>query len=233
MGLICARGGSKGIPKKNIRNICGKPLIAWSIQLALKIPRISRVLVSTDSEEIAQIAKQYGAEVPFIRPDELAQDDSPEWMVWRHALDYLNQNDSEQVDGLVVLPPTAPCRNETDIENCLDEYEKADSDVIMTNTDAHRNPYYNMLKKDKEGYVSIAVPFPTTLVGRQKAPIVFDATTVAYVANPTFVLQNNKMFDGKVRSVYVPPERALDIDTLFDFRIAEFLLNESAGVQEP
>lgn len=231
MGLICARGGSKGIPKKNIRNLCGKPLIAWSIQLALKVPRISRVLVSTDSEEIVQIAKKYGAEVPFIRPDELAQDDSPEWMVWRHALNYLSQNDSEPVDGLVIFPPTAPCRNETDIENCLDEYEKEDSDVVMTNTDAHRNPYYNMLRKDEEGYVSIAVSLPTTFVGRQKAPLVFDATTVAYVASPTFVLQKKQMFDGKVKSVYVPPERALDIDTLFDFKIAEFLLNESTGVQ--
>ena len=104
VALICARGESKGLPGKNIKLLEGIPLIGWSIQIALKLKRVSRVIVSTDSEEIAKIALQYGAEVPFIRPKELSLDNSPEWLVWRHAINYLeiNENENRPVSMLIL-----------------------------------------------------------------------------------------------------------------------------------
>ncbi len=225
VALICARGGSKGVPGKNIRPLGGLPLIGWAIRTAKQVKRIPRVIVSTDSEEIAAVAKECGAEVPFLRPEDMARDNSPEWQVWRHALTYLEEHDQEQVDGLVVVPATAPLRNSQDIDNCLDEYEKGDVDVVITISDAHRSPYFNMVVNDEAGYCSLASSPEGVITRRQDAPIVYDMSTVAYVAQPQFVHEHNGLFEGRVRGVYVPPERALDIDTQLDFRVAECLVS--------
>ena len=139
VAFIFARGGSKGLPGKNIRPLGGKPLIAWAIEQALSVKRIGRVIVSTDSEEIAAVARDFGAEVPFIRPTELARDDSPEWLAWRHALNYLRETTGVLPEVMVSVPTTAPLRLAVDIENCLDEYEKGDADIVITVTDAHRD----------------------------------------------------------------------------------------------
>jgi len=221
VALICARGGSKGLPGKNIKLFNGIPLIAWSIMIAKQEKKISKIIVSTDSEEIALIAKKYGAEVPFLRPKELAKDDSPEWIVWRHSLNYLKSQQYE-IDGLLVLPTTAPLRNLQDINNCLDEYEKGDVDIVITITDSHRNPYFNMVTLDKNRNSSLVIQQKNKVTTRQGAPEVYDVTTVAYVVKPQFVYDKNGIFDGKVRAVSIPKERAIDIDTQFDFDIAEY-----------
>jgi len=226
IALICARGGSKGLPGKNIRPLGGVPLIGWSIKRAKQVNKISRVIVSTDSEEIAQIARDHGAEVPFIRPKELAKDDSPEWLVWRHALDYLKDKKNE-IDGLVVIPTTAPLRTDQDINNCIDDFEKGGVDIVVTVSDAHRSPYFNMITVDGSGYSSLVIPQQEKAFRRQDVPNVFDMTTVAYVVKPQFVYEYDSLFDGRVRSVYVPPERALDIDTPLDFDIAEYLFSKN------
>lgn len=223
--LIFARGGSKGLPGKNIRLLGGKPLIAWSIDHALAVKRILRVIVSTDSWEIAAVAREYGAEVPFIRPPELARDDSPEWLAWQHALNYLLDKDGALPDAIVSVPTTAPLRLPLDIENCLDNYERGGADVVITVTDAHRSPYFNMVRLNADETVGLVMPPQSALVRRQDAPRVFDMATVAYVARPEFVLTHNGTFEGRVRAVHVPTERAIDIDTLLDFQIAECLLN--------
>lgn len=223
--FIFARGGSKGLPGKNIRPLGGKPLIAWSIEHALAVRRITRVIVSTDSHEIAAVAREHGAEVPFVRPEELARDDSPEWLAWRHALNYLRDEGGAWPDAMVSVPTTAPLRSPLDIENCLDEYEKGGADMVITVTDAHRSPYFNMVKANADGTVGLVIPPPSAVARRQDVPTVFDMTTVAYVARPEFVLTHNATFEGRVRHVHVPMERAIDIDTLLDFRIAECLLS--------
>lgn len=224
IALICARGGSKGVPGKNIRLLCGTPLIGWSINIAKKNKRISRVIVSTDSEEIAKTALKYGAEVPFMRPKELAQDESPEWKVWQHAIRYFNSK-KYSIDGLIVIPTTAPLRSEEDIDNCIDKFEDSDVDSVITVSDSHRSPYFNMIKNDKNGYSSLVIDKQKKIIRRQDVPEVFDVTTVAYISNPEFVLQYNGIFDGKVQSVYIPPDRSLDIDTPLDFRIAECIIS--------
>jgi len=226
IALICARGGSKGLPGKNVRLLSGIPLIGWSIKVALQTERISRVIVSTDSHKIAKTAKKYGAEVPFIRPEKLSLDDSSEWLVWRHALDYLCKNDKEVVDGIVSLPPTAPLRSVIDIDKCLDEFEKGEVDVVVTVTDAHRSPYFNMVVNN-DGLTSLVIKPDYAVVRRQDVPVVFDMTTVAYVARPDFVNKKNGIFEGRVRSVHIPLERAVDIDTLLDFRMAECLVENN------
>lgn len=223
--FIFARGESKGLPGKNIRLLGGKPLIAWSIEHALAVKRIERVIVSTDSEEIAAVAREYGAEVPFIRPAELARDDSPEWLAWRHALNYLLDRNGALPEVMVSVPTTGPLRLPLDIENCLDEYEKGDADMVVTVSDAHRSPYFNMVKANADGTVGLVNPPQSNIARRQDAPAVFDMATIAYVVRPEFVMTHNAVFEGRVRAVHVPTERAIDIDTLLDFQIAESLLN--------
>ena len=222
--FIFARGGSRGLPGKNIRPLGGKPLIAWSIDHALAVKRIERVIVSTDAEEIAAVARAYGAEVPFIRPSELARDDSPEWLAWQHALDFLGANGALP-EAMVSVPTTAPLRLPIDIENCLDEYEKGDADIVISVTDAHRSPYFNMVKTNPDGTVGLVISPRGAIARRQDAPVVYDMATVAYVARPEFVMTHRATFEGRVRAVHVPAARAIDIDTLLDFQIAECLLN--------
>ena len=225
IAFIFARGGSKGLPGKNIRNFAGKPLIAWSIAHALAVKRIRRVIVSTDSDEIAAVARAYGAEVPFLRPAELARDDSPEWLAWRHALNYVRDTTGALPEVMVSVPTTAPLRLSIDIENCLDEYERSDVDMVITVTDAHRSPYFNMVKNNPDGSVGLVIPAQSAYARRQDVPQVYDMTTVAYVVRPEFVMAHAAHFEGRVRAVHVPTERSVDIDTLLDFRIAEYLLN--------
>lgn len=225
VALICARGGSKGLPGKNIRPLAGVPLIAWSIRQAQAVPRISRVIVSTDSEEIAAVARKAGAEVPFMRPVELAQDNSPERSVWRHALEYLKANEGAYPDVLLVVPATAPLRLPEDLERCLDEFVQGDVDTVITVAEPHRNPYFNMVKARADGGVELVIPpVDGILTRRQDAPDVYDMTTVAYVTAPDFVMYADTIFAGRVRAVRIPVERAVDIDTLMDFRVAECLL---------
>jgi N-acylneuraminate cytidylyltransferase len=225
VAFIFARGGSKGLPGKNIRLLNGKPLIAWSIEHALNVKRIDRVIVSTDSEEIAKVAKQYGAEVPFIRPAELATDDSSEWLAWRHALNYLIETKGSLPDVMVSVPSTAPLRQLVDIESCLDEYEKGCADVVITVTKAHHSPYFNMVKSSQDGSVGLVNPPESTIGRRQDAPLVYNMTTVCYVLNPKFVMSHDSIFSGAVKAVEVPIESAIDIDTLLDFQFAEYLIN--------
>ena len=158
VALICARGGSKGLPGKNIRPLAGRPLIAWAIAKAMAVPRIGRIIVSTDSEQIAAVAREAGADVPFMRPAELARDDSPEWLAWRHALSYLKESSGSYPDALIAVPATAPLRSSTDLERCLDEFEKGGADIVFTVTDARSNPYFSMVKCDPDGAVGLVIP---------------------------------------------------------------------------
>tara|TARA_B100000575_G_C23060302_1_gene610403 strand:+ start:421 stop:1113 length:693 start_codon:yes stop_codon:yes gene_type:complete len=222
IALICARGGSKGIPNKNIKIFNGKPLISWSINLAQKISRIKKVIVSTDDKEIAKIAEIEGAIVPFIRPKELSLDDSDEWLVWQHAIKFMTKN-NYNLSYLINLPPTSPLRSENDINRCLDEYEKGNSDAIITIAEAYRNPYFNMVSIDKENNVNILMNKKRSIIRRQEAPEVFDVLTVAYVSSFEYVLENSNLFSGKVGYVKINRENSIDIDTPFDFELAEFL----------
>ena len=220
---IFARGGSRGLPGKNIRDFAGKPLIAWAIEHALALETVEEVIVSTDSAEIAEIARSCGASVPFIRPIELATDDSPEWMAWRHMLNFLLEREGKLPDAMLSVPTTAPLRSVSDIQRCIDTFELGITDAIVTVTDSHRNPYFNMVKVDADGFADVVITNNSGINRRQDSPSVFDMTTAAYVVDTKFIMKNDSIFKGKIKTVHIPLERAIDIDTLLDFEIAEFL----------
>jgi N-acylneuraminate cytidylyltransferase len=184
------------------------------------------VIVSTDSEAIASAARDSGADVPFMRPAELASDAASEWLSWQHALYYLKTSEGEYPDALMVVPATAPFRAAEDLERCLDVFERGDVDTVITVTDAHRSPYFNMVAARSDGYVGVVLQPAATVVRRQDAPPVYDMTTVGYVSRPEYVMASLGLFEGRVRAVHVPVERALDIDTPLDFQIAELLLQD-------
>lgn len=222
--FIFARGGSKGVPRKNIRPLAGKPLIAHAIQTAKESRFIQKVIVSTDDDEIARVAFQHGAEVPFMRPAELAGDTAPEWLAWRHALAEFKKVYDKQPDVFVSVPTTSPMRSAEDIDACIAKLLENDADIVITVKKAERSPYFNMVRLDAGGYASIVISSDKNMTQRQDAPVVYDMTTVAYAARPDFILQSDSIFSGKVLTVEVPDERAIDIDTEHDFRIAECLM---------
>lgn len=223
---IFARGGSKGVPRKNVRLIGGKPLIAHAIEAALASSLIDRVIVSTDDAEIADVARAWGAEVPFMRPAELARDDSPEWLAWQHAIQTLG---GASWDAFVSVPTTSPLRKVEDIDACIAKLLGGDADIVITVRKAERSPYFNMVTLDEQGGARLVITPEQATFRRQDAPQVFDVTTVAYAARPAFVLSSTGLFQGRVEAVVVPAERAIDIDTEFDFRMAECLLQQSGA----
>ncbi len=228
VACIFARGGSKGLPGKNVRPLAGLPLIGHAIQAALATPRVARCVVSTDDPEIAAVSRALGAETPFIRPAALATDTASEWLAWRHAISTL-QEQGTPVGTFVSVPATAPLRTPDDLAACIAAFDDGDADVVITVTEAHRNPYFNMVTIDDGGRATLVIPPVVPVANRQAAPSVYDMTTVAYVADPDFILAADSLFSGRVRAVVVPPERAIDIDTDLDFRIAELMLADRAS----
>jgi len=223
VACIFARAGSKGMPNKNIRNFRGKPLISWAVEQALQVRQINEVFVSTDSEEIAEIARIAGANVPFIRPSELATDTSPEWHSWQHFIKFLADENEKLPEVFLSLPSTSPLRSTIDVENCLNEFKKGNADFVVGITPSVRNPYFNMVKKGEDNQVDLVIQQGDKYSRRQDTPEVFDLTTVCYVGKPATILTKNSIFEGKVAGVEIPRERAIDIDTELDFQIAEFL----------
>lgn len=217
--FIFARGNSKGLPGKNIRPLGGIPLIGHSILVARQVEDIDKVFVSTDSPAIAEVASRYGAQV-ILRPEELATDTAAEWLAWRHAVYYLKEG-GDDFDTFISLPATSPLRNADDVRSCLAALDQ-DTDVVVTVTPASRSPYFNMVVRDEAGNSQL-VCCGDSVHRRQDAPAVFDMTTVAYVTRPAFVLEQLRIFSGRVRSVVVPRERAVDIDDIYDFKMAEML----------
>lgn len=221
VAFIFARGGSKGLPRKNILPLAGVPLIGHAIHVARECPSLGRVYVSTDDDEIASVARDHGAVVPFRRPADLASDTASEWLAWRHAVRWI-LDDQGTFDALVSLPCTSPFRSVEDVEACIDILRREpETDAVATAKPSERSPFFNMVKLDSNDAASLVCEGSQGVARRQDAPQVFDLTTVAYAVRPTAVMAHSGLFDGRLRIVQVPPERALDIDTPFDFAIAE------------
>lgn len=222
VAFIFARGGSKGLPEKNIKLLNGKPLVQYSIETARNIARITKVFVSTDCDRIAKIARDNGVEV-IERPAELATDTSPEWLSWRHAIDYVS-NHYGPFQTFVSLPSTSPLRTEQDVENALDKLNSTNADICISITPASRSPYYNMVRMSSDDIVNLVIEPQCEVSRRQDAPMVFDITTVVYAAPVTFINNSSSIFSGKVTATLVPKIRAIDIDDIYDFMFAESVL---------
>lgn len=217
--LIPARGGSKGIPRKNIKSIAGKPLIAWTIEAALRARGIAAVIVSTDDEEIADVARNAGAEVPFLRPPELAKDDTSGVAPVLHALGLL-----PQYDNVLLLQPTSPMRSSSDIEACLALAAErlATSVVSVCEPDSHPLWTYRICA-DGHMHRLLGDDVPTR---RQDLPIVGALNGAMYFANADWLRKTGTLVHADTLAYMMPRERSVDIDTPFDWKFAELLLKE-------
>ncbi|GIO07333.1 hypothetical protein J31TS6_33610 [Brevibacillus reuszeri] len=220
LAIIPARGGSKGVPRKNIRELCGKPLIAWSIEEAKKSKYIDQIIVSTDDEEIAAVARQWGAEIPFLRPVELAQDHTPGIDPVLHALKML-----PQYEYIVLLQPTSPLRSTDDIDACLEQCveQKVDSCVSVTLTD--KSPYWMYNLSENSSLIPV-INTEKPILRRQDAPDVFVLNGAVYVARSTWLQQTRSFLQDKTIGYPMPKDRSIDIDTALDFLLVEILLHE-------
>lgn len=226
-GFVFARGGSKGLPGKNLLDLAGKPLIAHTIELALSMPEFDDVYVSTDDREIAAVAASCGAQV-IDRPAELATDDSPELLSWKHAAEVVTHLHGP-FSRFVSLPATSPLRDAADVRACVQALDK-DTDLVVCVAEASHNPWFNMVRMDSEGSVQLLLAGGQRVTRRQDAPKAFDLTTVAYAARTEYVVASENLLEGRVRGVCIPRERAVDIDTPLDFEFAEFLMSRRDAI---
>ncbi len=224
VAFIFARGGSKGLPGKNLRPLNGVPLIGHAIRCAKQVPGISRVIVSTDDDDIALVARSEGAEVPFLRPAHLASDTASELGAWRHAVDFVeSQPGVAPIDIFVSVPAVCPLRQPGDVARAIDKYRGAKVDIVFTVTPARANPYYTLVELGADGAAHLCKSPPDVLHGRQAAPQVFEIVALAYVTSPAFIRRAERIWDGSNAVIEVPRERAVDIDTETDFMLAEIL----------
>jgi N-acylneuraminate cytidylyltransferase len=153
-------------------------------------------------------------------------DTSPEWLSWQHAVTEAGRLDSRPIDVFVSVPATCPLRAASDIDACVEKLLTTDADIVVTVKQADRNPYFSMVSMDEKGYARLAISGKERVFRRQDAPTVYDLTAVAYATRPSFIMKSGGIFDGKVMAVEIPAERAIDIDTRLDFRIAEILMKD-------
>ena len=222
---ICARGGSTGVPGKNIRPLCGKPLIAWTIEQALASGVADRVLVSTDSPEIADVARAFGAEVPFLRPAELATASAGKLPVIVHLVEWIEQQ-SGPVARIIDLDPTSPLRDVADIQAC-DALLDAAADLVITAYESDKNPYFNMVEQKPDGSFERVCPPASEVLGRQSAPRVY-AMNASIYAWHRHSLRPSLWDAGRIRLHVMPRERSIDIDHPVDFDLVELLMNRKA-----
>jgi N-acylneuraminate cytidylyltransferase len=222
IGAIFARGGSRGLARKALATLGGRTLLEIAIGHAISCGGIDLVMVSTDDPEFATVAKAAGAEVPFLRPSDLATDASPEIEAWKHLIEHLDGT-LGRPETLVSVPVTAPLRRVEDLDTAIATYKATDADLVVTGYRSNVNPYFNMMLCDSDDSAHLALGSETKYYRRQDAPVVWALTTIAFVADPDYVMSTNHLFDGKVRISPVPEERSIDIDTQLDLDWAEFL----------
>jgi CMP-N,N'-diacetyllegionaminic acid synthase len=228
LAVVPARAGSKGLARKNTRPLCGLPLIGHSIRLAQLCPEITRTIVSTDSVEIAEIGRQLGADVPFIRPAELARDDTPMWPVLQHALRTIEDQDGKKYDALLLLDPTSPWRLPEDITGAilrLNENPSADGVVGVSEPDF--SPIWHCVI-EKDGWMSDLIPGASLFTRRQDVPTVYRINSSLYLWRASFILKSsgNWRADGKHLLYEVPETRTVHIDTPEQFDHAASLIRE-------
>jgi CMP-N-acetylneuraminic acid synthetase len=220
IATICARGGSRGVPGKNIRLLHGKPLIVHTIEQAQACPGIDGVYVSTDSVDIADVASAAGANVPYLRPPELATSSAPKVPVIKHLVDHL-QGLGHDITTVVDLDPTSPLRDVADVANCLAMLDDH-TDIVITGYEAEKNPYFNMVERKPDGNIGVVKPPPGLVAGRQAAPEVFSMNASIYVWRREALSRG--IWHNRVALYVMPRERSVDIDSELDFFFVEKLM---------
>lgn len=220
LAVIPARGGSKRLPGKNTKLLGKKPLIQWSIETVLGIPEICEVLVSTDSLEIAEIARKAGANVPWLRPDHLATDEASSVEVAMHALDWY-ESQIQPVDGLLLIQPTSPFRTKTTVEISLDRFEKNGNTPVISVSRSSEHPMWSLKEEGR-----FLVPFMENhgLTSRsQDLPTTYVMNGLIYLISPSDIRNRGSFTQGKFTPIIVESvKESLDIDTEWDFKLAQF-----------
>ena len=222
---ICARGGSKGVKNKNIRNISGKPLIAYSIEQARASGLCEHVVISTDSDVIAQTAVNYGAEGFFKRTAELASDTAGKLDVIRDAFIRSESYFAKRFDYLIDLDATSPLRSPQDIIDAFAVFEKGGHGNLFSAMPARRSPYFNLVERSPDGKVSLSKSLPESILRRQDSPECYDMNASIYIWGRETILNEKTLFLENTGLYVMPEERSIDIDTELDFFLVETLLN--------
>lgn len=226
LGIIPARGGSKGVPRKNIRMLNGKPLLQYTAEAALGAQRLTRIILSTDDEEIAQVGRQCGLDVPFIRPAELAVDNAPTLPVIQHAVRWI-ESTGDGYDVVCLLQPTNPLRTSEQIDACIAHLieSQADSVVTVLPVPAEYNPHW-VYFRDDSGLLHLSTGEKTPIPRRQELPPAFHRDGSVYVTRRDVLMIENSLYGARVIGYPVELSQSINIDTLDDWRRAEELLRE-------
>jgi len=224
LGIVTARGGSKGIPNKNVHPLRGKPLLQYTAEAALAAARLERVILSTESEQIAAVGRQCGLEVPFMRPPELARDDTPSLPVIQHAIRCC-EHDDEYYDAVLSLQPTNPLRRAADIDGSIELLESSGADSVIAFVDVGEKHPARMKYIDDQGRVTDP-PFAEEFEGqrRQELRPLYLREGSIYLARRDVLMEQNSFVGNDCRAWMIPPERACNIDEPFDLELAEWLI---------
>ncbi|MDY3203748.1 MAG: acylneuraminate cytidylyltransferase family protein [Arcobacter sp.] len=221
---ICARSGSKGIKNKNIRELNGKPLIAYTIEQAKASGLFEHIVISTDSDDIANVAKEYGAEIFFKRSEEMASDKAGKLDVIKDAFEKSEKYYNKTFDYLIDLDATAPLRIVEDIINSFIQFRENDNDNLITAMPSRRSPYFNLIEIDKNGKIYLSKKLDVGILRRQDVPKSYDMNASIYIWKRNIILNENSLFLKNTGLYIMPEERSIDIDTELDFKFVEFLM---------
>lgn len=228
LAIIPARGGSKGLPKKNILKLIDKPLIAYTIEEAKKSKYINRIMVSTEDDEIAKISLKYGAEVPFMRPSELAQDTSSTNSVIINVLEEFKTRENYEPDIICVLQCTSPLRKFEDIDGTIEKMLKNNSEGSVSISEARSNPYWTNILDTNER-LKYFVEEGKKIKRRQDLPKIYEINGAVYVIKREAFLKYKNIEAEDVSAYLMDEENSLDIDNIIDFKLAEVVLREQLG----
>lgn len=220
LAIIPARGGSKGVKRKNIREVAGKPLISWTIEEAKKSRYIDRLVLSSDDLEIIEIAKEWGCEVPFVRPKALAHDHSSGLDPVIHAI-----NEIPGYDYIVLLQPTSPLRIVDDIDTCIENCIREEADSCVSVTESNKSPYW-MYKFDNDGRISPVIKTEQNISRRQDLPKAYKLNGAVFVSKCNSINKNLSFITDNTIAYLMPEKRSLDIDTELDIKVLELIINE-------
>jgi CMP-N,N'-diacetyllegionaminic acid synthase len=224
---ICARGGSKGVKNKNIKPINGKPLIAYTIEQAKQSKLFEQIVISTDSDKIANISKKYGAEVFFKRSYEMASDTAGKLNAIKDAFMRSEEYYDTKFDYLIDLDATAPLRDVKDIIDSFQQFLNNDNDNLITAMPSRRSPYFNLVEVAKNGQVHLSKTLDNSIVRRQDAPKSYDMNASIYIWKRDTILNEKSLFLDKTGLYVMPEERSIDIDSELDYKFVTFLMKEN------
>jgi len=222
LAIIPARGGSKGLPGKNIKKLSGKPLIAYSIEAAKNASSIDKVIVSTDSEEIAKVAREYGAEVPFMRPSHLAEDTSLAIDNYNYTVDRYKQDFGVGFNDFCVLQPTSPLRSSSDIDSAINMFYEKNADSVISYCEEHHPVSWHKYLEDDNRVINVFSD--DALQNRQDIRPTFYPNGAIYIFKSSLI-KLGLYYSDKTFAYIMPRNRSVDIDVLDDFRLAEFLMD--------